>query len=206
MFLHSDTISAITVSDTSAKGYKLMRAFHGCRIFSKNLQAKCDSLSYSFRDSVIRLYTEPVLWSEENQLTSDSMAIFTKNRQAERMELYNSAFITSKVDSLRYDQVKGRSLTGYFKDNELYKIDVNGNGESIYYLVDGEEIVGVNTTRCSSIEIYVENGKIIEIFERQSPEGVIDPPLITPGSNLLLPGFNWFDSIRPKKILDIFNK
>ena len=57
-----------------------MRAYHGCRIFSKDLQAKCDSLSYSFQDSVIRLYKSPVLWSEENQLTSDSMAIFTKNQ------------------------------------------------------------------------------------------------------------------------------
>lgn len=204
MFLHADTISAITVFDTTASGYRLMRAFHGCRIFSKDLQAKCDSLSYSFRDSVIRLYTGPVLWSEENQLTSDSMAIFTRNRQADKLELYNSAFVVTKVDSLRFNQVKGRSLTGYFKENELYRIDVNGNGESIYYLVDGDLIVGVNTTRCANIEIYIEKGKIIEIYERQSPEGVIDPPLILPSSKLLLPGFNWFDNIRPKKILDIF--
>ena len=204
LFLHADTISAITVRDTSLNGYRLMRAYFGCRVFSKDMQAKCDSLSYSFRDSVIRLYTAPVIWSEENQLTSDSMAIFTRNRQAERMELYNTAFITSKVDSLRYNQVKGRSLIGYFKDNELYKIDVNGNGESIYYLVDGEEIVGVNTTRCASIEIFVENGKIIEIYERQSPEGLIDPPSVTPGPDQILSGFNWFDSLRPKKILDIF--
>jgi len=204
MFLHADTISAMTVSDTAKGDYRLMRAFHGCRIFSKDLQAKCDSLSYSFRDSVIRLYTLPVLWSEENQLTSDSMAIFTKNRQADRMELFNSAFVTSKVDTLRYNQIKGRDLTGYFKDNELYKIDVIGNGESIYYLVDGNLIVGVNTTKCATIEIYVEKGKITEIYERQSPEGVIDPPVITPGSNMILPGFNWFDNMRPKKILDIF--
>jgi lipopolysaccharide export system protein LptA len=203
MFLHADTISSITVSDTSV-GYRLMRAFHGCRIFSKGFQSKCDSLSYSFRDSVIRLYIRPVIWSEENQLTSDSMAIFTLNSKTERMELYNSAFVTSKVDSLRYNQIKGRSLTGYFKDNELYKIDVIGNGESIYYLIDGEDIVGVNTTRCASIEIYVENGKIVEIYERQSPEGVIDPPVMRPGPNLLLPGFNWLDSIRPNTILDIF--
>ena len=49
LFLHADTISAITVTDTSASGYRLMRAYYDCRIFSKNLQAKCDSLSYSFQ-------------------------------------------------------------------------------------------------------------------------------------------------------------
>ncbi len=66
------------------------------------------------------------------------MAVFTKNRQTDRLELYNNAFIASKVDSLRFNQIKGRSLTGYFKDNELYKIDIKGNGELLYYLLDGE--------------------------------------------------------------------
>ncbi len=204
LFLHADTISAVTVTDSSLNGYRLMRAYYGCRVFSKDLQAKCDSLSYSFQDSVIRLYTYPVLWSKENQLTSDSMAIFTKNRQAERMELYNSAFVVSQVDTLRFNQIKGRSLIGYFKDNELNKINIEGNGESIYYLIDGNEIVGKNTTRCARIEILVNKGRISEIYEYQSPEGVIDPPSASPQANLRLPGFNWFDSIRPKKILDIF--
>jgi lipopolysaccharide export system protein LptA len=204
LFLHADTISAVTVSDTSLKGYRLVRAYFGCRVFSKDLQAKCDSLSYSFQDSVIRLYHEPVLWSEENQLTSDSMAIFTKNRQADKMELYNSAFVTSKVDTLRFNQIKGRNLTGYFRNNKLYKINIEGNGESIYYIVDGEEIIGVNAAKCARIEILIEEGKIKDISQYQSPEGVIDPPGISPKTMKRLEGFNWFDTLRPKKVADIF--
>jgi lipopolysaccharide export system protein LptA len=204
LFLHADTISAITVADTTPDGYRLMRAFYGCRIFSKELQAKCDSLAYSFQDSVIRLYVAPVLWSQENQLTSDSMAIFTKNRKADRMELFNSAFVASQVDSLRFNQIKGRTLAGYFRENELYRINIEGNGESIYYLIDGDNVVGMNTTRCSSIEILVEDGKINVINQFGSPEGVIDPPSLTPENNPKLKGFNWFDGIRPKEKLDIF--
>ncbi len=205
LFLHADTISAATVfSDSSAVGYRLMNAYYGCRIFSNDLQAKCDSLSYSFQDSVIRLYVDPVIWSEENQLTSDSMAIFTKNRKADRMELYNSAFVASQVDTMRFNQTRGRSLTGYFRDNELYKISITGNGESIYYLVDNDEIVGVNKAKCASMEIFVDNGKIIEIYEYQAPEGVIDPPSMAPQNNMHLEGFYWLDNLRPKKISDIF--
>lgn len=204
LFLHADTINAFTVSDTAGFSFRLLRAYYGCRIFSKDLQAKCDSLSYSFQDSVIRLYDEPVLWSEENQLTADSMAIFTKNRQADRMELYNSAFVCSQVDEKRFNQIKGRSLTGYFRDNELFKIDISGNGESIYFLVDGEQIIGVNTAKCATIEIGIEDGKIRDIIQRQSPEGVIDPPLMTGQDKIHLVGFSWLDDIRPKKILDIF--
>jgi lipopolysaccharide export system protein LptA len=206
LFLHSDTISAITVSDTSAKGYRLMRAYYGCRIFGEDMQAKCDSLSYSFQDSVIRLYTSPVIWSEENQLTSDSMAIFTKNRQTDRLELYSSAFITSQIDTLRFNQIKGRSLSGYFINNKLYKMDIKGNGESIYYLLDGKDVTGVNQTKCANIEIFLTNGKISEIYEYQNPEGFIDPPEASKPKELRLAGFTWFDSLRPKKKADIFKK
>ena len=206
LFLHADTLRAVTIFNSFPKGYRLMKAYHGCRIFSKNLQAKCDSLSYSFRDSVIRLYTRPIIWNVENQLTSDSMAIFNKNRQTEKIELYNAAFITSQVDTIRFDQIKGRSLTGYFKNNELYKIDIKGNGESIYYLVDGEDITGVNQTKCANFEVFVNKGKITEINEFQSPEGQIDPPEKGKPNELRLKGFNWFESLRPKKRSDIFKE
>ena len=205
LYLHADTISAITLSDTSAKSYRLMKAYYGCRIFSKNLQAKCDSLAYSFQDSVIRFYQSPVIWSKENQLTSDSMAIFNKNRQTDRLELYNSAFVTNKIDTVRFNQIKGRSLTGYFKNNELYKIDIIGNGEMVYYLLDGEDIAGVNTSKCANIEIFVEKGKITEVSDYGNPEGFIDPPELVNPVPVRLKGFNWFDSLRPKKKADIFN-
>jgi lipopolysaccharide export system protein LptA len=203
LFLHGDTIYAISVSDTTGKAYRLMRAYHGCRVFSKDLQAKCDSLSYSFQDSVIRLYTSPAIWSDENQLTSDSMAVFTKNRQTDRLELYNAAFIVSQVDTIRFNQIKGRSLTGYFRNNELYKLDIKGNGESLYYLMDGDNVTGRNQSKCANIEVLVDKGKISEIYEYQNSEGFIDPPL--PATPVRLEGFQWLDHLRPKKKSDIFN-
>ena len=112
--------------------------------------------------------------------------------------------MVNQVDSLRFNQIKGRSLTGYFRDNDLYKIEINGNGESIYYLVDGDEIVGVNTAKCSRIEILIEDGKITDIFEYQNPDGVIDPPSSSPETDKRLDGFNWFDHLRPEKMKDIF--
>jgi hypothetical protein len=182
----------------------LMRAYYGCRVFSKDLQAKCDSLSYSFQDSVIRLYNKPVIWSEEDQLTADSMAVFTKNRQTDRLELYNNAFIISQVDTARYDQIKGRSLTGHFRNNELYKINIKGNGEIVFYLLDADAIAGVEQSKCANIEIMFNKGKVSEMYERDSPEGYIDPPL--PLTHLRLEGFKWFDDLRPRKKNYIFNR
>jgi lipopolysaccharide export system protein LptA len=204
LFLHADTIKSITLSDTLGKEFRLMRAYYGCRIFSKDMQAKCDSLSYSFQDSVIRLYNAPVIWSDEDQLTSDSMAVFTKNRQTDRLELYNNAFIASQVDTSRFNQIKGRSLTGHFKNNELYKINIKGNGEALYYLLDGENVAGVDQSKCANMEVILDKGKVSEIYEHENPEGFIDPPL--PLTHVRLEGYKWFDNIRPKKKNDIFNK
>jgi lipopolysaccharide export system protein LptA len=205
LFLHADTISSVTKLDKSGNSFRLMRAYNNCKIFSGGLQAKCDSLAYSFQDSVIRLYRSPVLWSEVNQMTADSIAIFTKNRMADKMELFSSAFIIALVDSIRFNQIKGRNMTGYFRDNKLYKIKIDGNGETIYFLVDKEGQIGWNKAKCSSLDIYVDNGKIMEINEYQNPEGILNPPLIEVDKQRL-PGFNWLDRIRPKIKSDIFKK
>lgn len=204
LFLHADTIRATTLTDTTGNGYRLMKAYHDCKIFSKKMQAVCDSISYSFQDSVIRFYRKPVMWTEENQLTADSMAIFTKNRQAEKLELYNSAFVVMQVDSVRYNQIKGRNLTGFFKDNELKDINVDGNCESIYFLQEGESIAGVNHSKCARIEATVVDGKISEITDFGSPEGFIDPPETKKPKDLKLEKFMWLDNLRPKQKADIF--
>jgi len=89
---------------------------------------------------------------------------------------------------------------------ELYKIDIKGNGELIYYLLDGEDVAGVNTSKCANIEVYVEKGKITEVSENGNPEGFIDPPEPAKPNPIRLKGFNWFDSLRPKKKADIFKE
>lgn len=206
LFLHADTINSVTRTDTLGRDYRLMRAFHGCRIFSKQLQARCDSISYSFQDSVIRFYTEPVMWTEENQLTADSMALFTKNKGPERLELFSSAFVIIQVDSLRFNQIKGRTLTGFFTEKELTNINVDGNCESIYYLVEGESIAGVNHSKAARIEALVIDGKLAEITDFGSPGGFIDPPASKQPGDLRLENFRWLNHLRPKRKSDIFIK
>jgi lipopolysaccharide export system protein LptA len=205
LFLHADTLRSHTVQD-STMDYRLVRAFYGCRIYSEDLQAKCDSLSYSFRDSVIRLYYNPVIWSGANQLFADSMALFTKNKEMHKMELYNNAFVIEEVDSSRYNQLKGKNLTGYFRENKLYKIEIRGNSEKIYFAIEEDELVGVDQSTCVNMDIYLEDGKIKELYMLDNPEGTLDPPLHTMPSLKRLENFQWFEAIRPKNRFDIFRK
>jgi len=100
---------------------------------------------------------------------------------------------------MRFDQISGKNLSGYFVDNELQRITVSGNGEAIYYVVDGNELVGVNRARSASIEIFIEDGKIKEIYQNQSPDGTMDPPLKTPDSEMRLDGYRWHPDLRPAR-------
>ena len=197
--LRADTLRAIPVEDSAGVSHRLLKAYYSCNIFSREMQGRCDSLSYSFLDSVIRLYDDPIVWSRENQMTADSIALLTVNSKADHMEMYNRAFVVSSVDAARYDQISGKNLSGYFVDNKLHRIKVTGNGEAIYYVVDSNELVGVNRARSSTIEIFFEDSKIVEIYQNQSPDGTLNPPLKIPDTEMRLEGYRWHPDLRPDR-------
>jgi len=203
LYLHADTL----LSDLDTGGSKIIKAYYGVRIFRSNLQGKCDSLAYSFVDSVMRMYRAPVLWSEEQQLTADYIEIQTQNRQAKTMYLIGSSFITAMKDTIRFDQIKGKTMTCHFKNNQIFKVDVNGNGQTVYYPKDEDGgYIGANKAICSDLVIYIVNGEINTIKLLKSPDATLHPIESAPINELTLKGFEWLDSIRPKNKEDIFSK
>ena len=207
LFIHGDTLRSITIQiHDTVNPFRLVKSYYNSRIFSNSLQAKCDSLTLSFQDTIVKLYREPVIWADEHQLTADSMALFIKNKQSDKLELYGSAFVASQIDTLRYNQIKGNSITAYFENNEIYKVDVTENGESIYYLLDGDELIGLDKSKSGSIQIFVENNKVTDVIEDQSPQGVIDPPDPIGQNEPRLDGFIWLEGLKPKDKNDIFRK
>lgn len=201
LFIHADTL--ISVKDSTGT-YRTVSAYYHSKLYKDDFQGKSDSMIYSFRDSVIRLYNDPVLWSDKNQLTADSIAIFTKNGYADYLEMYNNAFIITQEDSIRFNQIKGKNMIAFFRESNLYKIDVTGNGETIYYILDEGEIMGVNKVLCSDIIIYLENGEINKISFLDKPDGIMTPPDDEDPENLKLDGFNWLELSRPLNKWDIF--
>lgn len=201
LFVHADTLR----SDPDSTGeFRVFRAYYRVKLFKEDLQGKCDSLSYSYSDSIIRLHVDPILWSEENQLTAEFIEIHTRNKQLDYIEMVKSAFIISQEDSSRFNQIKGKDMTGYFRDGEIYKIDVIGNGQTIYYAIENNEIVGVNQAESSNITIYIKDKKIYRINMITSPDGILNPLEYVSENELFLKGFSWFDKYRPKTKRDIF--
>ncbi len=205
----TNKIKIDTVFYTKIDSFKLLRAYNKVKLYRKDFQAKCDSLIYSFKDSTIEMYKNPIIWSDKNQLTAKYIKLFTKKNHPFKINLKTKSFIISKEDSIRFNQIKGKNMIGYFKTDSLYKVDVKGNGESIYFPKDDSdtsnvELIGVNHIESSSMIIFLKNNKPNKIVFNTKPKGILNPINYVPKEQLILKGFVWLDYIRPKKVSDIF--
>ena len=201
LFIHADTL--LSIQDTVPER-RLIKAFYHVKIFREDLQGKCDSLVYSDIDSAFRFFGEPVLWSEENQLTAEFIELYTKNQQPDRLEMINSAFIISMEDSTKYNQIKGRNMTGYIRESALQRIDVDGNSQTIYFARDGEDYIGANKAESSNLKIFFKENKIQRILFMPNTDGTFYPLEKFPPSDARLENFRWFGEFRPKNKEDVF--
>lgn len=203
LFLHADTLK--TCFNDSTRQAEQLFAWFNTKFYRNDIQGMCDSLSYNFADSIISLFNDPVLWSEENQLTADTIFIYSSNNQISRMRLSNAAFIISIDDTLQFNQIQGRDMTALFTDNELRTVLVDGNARTIYYLRDEDEsLVGINKAESSNMKIWVEDNELKRIAYMQQPHAPLYPPdKLAPGERTLK-GFKWLDSDRPANRHDIF--
>ncbi len=202
LFLHADTLRADPVD--SDPDHKIVRAFHHVQFFRTDLQGRCDSMVYDFRDSTNTFYHEPIIWAQGNQMTANTIKLFTKDRSLYKAEMIDNAFLIAPEDTMHFNQIRGKLMTGYFKDNQLYRIDVDGNGQTVYYPKDRDYVIGVNRAESSSLTIFLEERKVQTIMLRNQPTGNMNPPFILDQELTRLNGFFWLEDYRPKKYEDIF--
>lgn len=201
LFIAADTIH---VREDSLQK-KTMTAYPYVRLFKTDFQGVCDSLHYSDADSLIRMFGTPVLWSDSTQFSGDSIVMLLRNKDLEEMYFKGDAFIINEDDSLIYNQIKGRLITGYFNDGSIYKITVKGNGESIYYGKDeNDRYLGVNKAVCSDIDILINNKKFSRINFKTMPEASFYPMQQINPANFFLDGFKWEVERRPMNRASLF--
>ncbi len=204
MFVHADTLFMYFDKNRQAKK---MLAYYKVRFYRKDLQGKCDSLAYSMKDSTIRMFRKPVLWSGKNQLSADTIVIAITRNQVDSLILTNKAFIVSRDSTDTFNQIKGKNMVGHFKDNELETIDVDGNAESVYYVRDDDKyLVGVNKEEASFMIIRLRNDEISNISYLEHVSVVMYPEKDVPNEVKRLKGFDWKVEQRPKNKWDIFWK
>lgn len=200
LFLTADTIVSVRVD--SAKSFK---AHRNVRIYKSDFQAVCDSFHYDFADSVFYFFDDPVLWSDDSQLSGDTIVMRTENNNPKNIRMWPNALVGQKGYEKIYDQLAGKEIYGFFENKELNKISIKGAAESIYYaLNDREEYYGVNESQASNMVILLEDREVQMIKMYENPKATFHPIADVDPLGFKLNGFQWREEERPTSPESLF--
>ena len=204
--IEADSLAADTLAVDST--YRLLLGYRNVRMFRSDFQSVCDSLTFSTVDSVIHMYISPVLWNDNNQITSEIMHVITQNQQVVRADFEGKPLTVAEIDTLHYNQVAGKEMSAHFRDNQIYRNDVNGNVQTIYYMEENNppEITMMAYIESADMTSYIEDRRIVGITYRGNPTYIFYPMDKIPESQpLFLHGFSWEKDRRPTKE-DVFKR
>lgn len=196
-----------TKADTSIierKDDKFFMAYRHVRFHKSDLQGQCDSLGYRMKDSTLHMFYDPVLWSQEDQMTAEKIQFVSKNPDPDIARLENNAFLIMSEDSVKFNQISGKIIIGQIFDNKLRVADVNGNAQSLYYLKDKNKYSGMNRLTSSKIKLHLTNNQIDSIRFYPKPEGKTIPIKELQPEDIKLDGFIWRETERPINQYDLY--
>ena len=203
MFIGADTLRMSSLQDESDTTRSLF-GYHDVRIYKSDLQGLCDSIAYSESDSIFTLFGNPILWADTSQFTADTIDIYLRNNRLKKIVLKRNAFIINSPDEIFFNQIKGRYIEAFFKDDNLNLMKVNGNAETIYYILDEvDAYIGVNKSVCSNIKIKFGHNRVEHIISYKDIDSRLFPMNTADHNAMVLPGYSWQIDKRPKNKNDL---
>jgi len=193
-------------TDTTAPSY--FTGYHHVLIFSDSLQGKCDSIVYTMSDSVIKMIYSPIAWAHKSQITGDTILLKLDSNSLKSIYVPNNAFTVSQSGPAKahlYDQVQGKRLKGYFKNNSIHQMVVYPDAQAIYYPTDNKgAYIGVNQSNSDTINAYFENQALIRIKLDNENHVKLTPITKADLPSMKLSRFKWLIDQRPKSKEELF--
>lgn len=195
LYMASDTLIS---QDGEADSMKYLLAFRSVMLVKTDLSGVADSLLYNYSDSSIQLFEDPVMWNQKSQITADSMVFYIANEELDRVFMKDKVFVITQDTLLNFNQMKGRTMQGYFENGQMDKIDIDGNGESLYFALQADTISqGINKTLSANIKLRFKDGTIQRVTYGIKPDGKFTPFQLINEEVSRLEGFNWRFEERP---------
>lgn len=172
-FAEDEMADSTAVKDTIPHDsvHRIIRAYRNVRTYRKDFQSVSDSMVVLSVDSTIHLYRTPILWYGSNQVTAQQIDIFTSNQQITRAEFIGNPIMAEQIDSVAYNQVAGKTIEALFRDNEIYRVNAIGNGQTLYYTTDENSgrVTEFMTITCGDISFLLVDRQIETIIWRGNP-------------------------------------
>lgn len=259
LYMRADTLfSYDTPSGSKEKKPRKLVGQRNVLVFKNDMQSRCDSLVYTAADSSFYFYKKPIVWSQNYQMEADTITARLKNNKINTLLLRTRSFVVSQDTMKFYNQIKGRSVTAYFKSvldtlrprvvrlvrrtktpagattkptvnpggkptpptyitalagagtggkppqvaekTQLDKVVVEGNGQSIYFVVDDKNVfTGMNRVDCSKMTIEFTKSRVGNIRFYGRPDGTLTPPKQLTDDKKTLDGFRWRVNEKPSR-------
>lgn len=202
----SDSVAvAETIPHDSVR--RIIRAYRNVRSYRSDFQSICDSMAILSLDSTIHLYQSPILWYGANQVTANVIDIYTANQQITRAEFIGNPIMAEQIDSVAFNQVAGKTIEALFRDNEVYRVNAVGNGQTLYYTTDQNSgrVTEFMTITCGDISFLMKDRQIETIIWRGNPVySIYNITQVPEDQQRTLRDFVWHGDKRPEldQVLD----
>ena len=202
----ADTVAgklAMAVVDTS----HVAVVHPAVRFYRSDMQGVCDSLRFTERDSTLRMFVNPVVWSKDQQIFGNIIEMILKDSTIERAVLPDQAFAAQHIEGDHYQQLSGKEMIAKFEAGQLRRLDINGNVEVILYPEENDSTINKLMTVESSYLTAFFKGRATESVKMwPQSTGRATPLFLARKSQYYLPKFQWFEDRRPVDKNDIFRK
>ena len=205
LFLHGDTLKILTDSI-----YKDIKAYYNVRFYRDDMQGVCDSMNYVQKDSILYLIGNPVIWNKSNQILGNQIDVYLNDSTVDKAHVRDYALaIQDRQTSGQYNQISGRDMKAFFEENELRHVLVEGNAESLYYLMEEDSVqtvIGLNKTESAYLSMDFRDDEMQKLKLWSATKAVTTPLSQLNADESKLKGFMWLDYLRPRHRMDIFRR
>lgn len=200
LFIAADTLYHRDIDSVN----NFLNAYHNVRIYKKDLQALCDSAALNTKDSLMHLYRNPILWANKSQATAKLIKVNIGKNTIHGFKLEGNSFLIQEADSLnKYNQLMGKTIEGFIRQDTVRKLIVIGNAEVYYFPKNKNKVMGLNKTSSTEIHLWFKDDEIDRVTIKPKTEGTIDPIKDVDIENARLKGFNWQYQKRPQSRNDL---
>ena len=201
IYIHADTLRTITNSNNE----RVLIANRYVRFYRRDLQGVCDSAAVNEKDSILNMYRHAIVWSEGRQISGEEINVHVKDSTVDWATLPATGLLVEHLGEDYYNQLSGRKMKALFENQELRRLDVDGDVEALFYPMENDSTYNKLVTATSAyLTIDMKPKQEVDRIKMwPDVSGQVVPLFLAKRNQLRITRFKWYDAIRPKEPMDV---